>query len=180
MNYKQALNKSRLKRLIGFIILSIGVISSVVSLLRMLYFNFNDGTAIGGALSKVFQKLVYLIYENTQFLNIFWENCPTPNLNQLNTEDNIYFICLYILIFIGAALYSSGKKLAIRLNEINRIIEDQLIHESIRNGVMRTRQELENDTHINDSSIFAQVHQLYIAPLVITVIGGIVLKLSGF
>lgn len=180
MNYQQALNKSRLKRIIGFIILLIGIISSTISILRMLYFNFDDGTVISGALSKVFKNLISLIYENTQFLNIFWENCPTPNLNQLYTQDNIYFILLYILIFIGSAVYSSGKKLAIRLSEINTMIENELIHESIRDGERRTRQEMQNNANINDSSIFSQVHQLYIAPLIITVIGGVFLKLSGF
>ncbi|EQB39407.1 hypothetical protein M947_05285 [Sulfurimonas hongkongensis] len=71
MNYQQALKKSRFKRFIGFIIFFIGIISSIISILKMLYFNFDDGTAIAGALSKIFQKLVYLIYENTKFLNIF-------------------------------------------------------------------------------------------------------------
>ena len=180
MNYQQALKKSRLKRIIGFVIFLIGIVSSIISILKMLYFNFDDGTVIGGALSKIFKNLISLIYENTQFLNIFWQNCPSPNLNQLNTQDNIYFLLLYGLIFIGLALYSSGKKLAIRLNDINIIIENQLIQESIRNGVVRTRQELENNTNINDSSVFSQVHQLYIAPLAITVLGGIILKLLGF
>lgn len=101
MNYIQALRKSRLKRFIGLIVFIIGIISSIISILKMLYFNVDDGTAIAGALAKIFQKLVYLIYENTQFLNIFWKNCPTPNFNQLNVQDNIHFIFLYGLIFIG-------------------------------------------------------------------------------
>lgn len=180
MNYQQALKKSRLKRIFGFIIFLIGIVSSIISILKMLYFNSDDGTVIGGALSKIFKNLISLIYENTQFLNIFWQNCPSPNLNQLNTQDNIYFLLLYVLIFIGLALYSSGKKLAIRINDINIIIENQLIQESIRNGVVRTRQELENNTNINDSSAFSQVHQLYIAPLAIAVLSGIILKLLGF
>jgi len=147
----------------------------------MLYFNFHDGTGIFGALAKIFQKLVYLIYENTQFLDIFWDNCPTPTLNQLNVQDNIYFILLYGLIFIGSALYSSGKKLSIRLDEISTIIDNQLIHASISNSeVTRIREEMRNNTNINDSSIFSQIHQLYIAPFIITIIGGVVLKLSGF
>lgn len=180
MNYQQALKESRLKRIIGSIISLIGIVSSIISMLKMLYFNFDDGTVIGGVLSKIFKNLISLIYQNTQFLNIFWQNCPSPNLNQLNTQDNIYFLLLYGLIFIGLALYSSGKKLAIRLNDINIIIENQLIQESIRNGVVRTRQELENNTNIEDSSIFSQVHELYIAPLAISVLGGIILKLLGF
>ena len=181
MNYIQALRKSRLKRFIGLIISIIGVISSIISILKMLYFNFDNGTAIEGVFAKIFQKSIYFIYENTQFLNIFWENCPTPNFNKLNVQDNMYFILLYALIFIGLALYSSGKKLSIRLDEINIIIENQLIHSAISSSeVKRTREEMQNNTNISNSSIFSQLHQLYIAPLIITIIGGVVLKLTGF
>ncbi|EQB34608.1 hypothetical protein M947_10565 [Sulfurimonas hongkongensis] len=127
--------------------------------------------------------MIVFYQTDTKFLTlpIFWENCPTPNLNQLNVQDNIYFIFLYGLIFIGSALYSSGKKLSIRLDEINTMIENQLIQASINNREnINTREEMRNNANINDSSIFSQIHQLYIAPLVITIIGGVVLKLSGF
>lgn len=181
MNYQQALKKSRLKRIIGFVIFLIGIVSSIISILKMLYFNFDDGTIIGGALSKIFKNLISLIYQNTQFLNIFWQNCPSPNLNQLNTQDNIYFLLLYGLIFIGLALYSSGKKLAIRLNDINIIIENQLIKESIMNNqAVKRRDEIQNEISIKDSSIFSQLNQLYLAPLITSIVGGILLKLLGF
>jgi hypothetical protein len=180
MHYRQAVRQSIIKRVLGAIVFLVGGISTAISFLRMLYFNFDDGTAIGSTISKVFQKLVYTIYEHTQFLNFFWEHCPTPSLNQINTQDNVYFILLYLSIFVGAALYSSGKKLAIRLKIINEAIENQLIRESIRGERARSRHELESTMAIENSSIFSQVHQLYIAPLIITVVGGIILKLSGF
>ena len=180
MHYRQAVKQSIIKRIFGSFVFLLGAVSSAISFLRMLYFNFDDGTAIGGAIAKIFQKIVYAIYEHTQFLNFFWEHCPTPSLNQLNTHDNLYFIVLYISIFIGIALYSSGKKLAIRLKAINEMIEDQLIRESLRGEMARSRREIESTMSVENSSIFSQVHQLYIAPLVITIVGGILLKLLGY
>jgi len=177
MTYRQALKQSIVKRITGFIIFIFGIVSTSISLLRMLYFNFNDSTTFGNALSNIFQKLVYIIYENTQFLSIFWKNCPTPNLSQLNNQENIYFLFLYLSIFIGVALYTSGKKLAIRLKIINKSIENQLIHESIKGDRARTRQEIEETIPVERSSLFTQVHQLYLAPLVVAIISGILLKI---
>jgi len=179
MTYQQALKQSILKRITGFIIFVFAILSTSISFLRMLYFNFDDGSVFGNALSKLFQKLVYAIYENTQFLSIFWDNCPTPSLNQINNQENIYFLFLYLSIFVGAALYSSGKKLSTRLKNINKSIENQLIHESIKGTRARTRQEIEESIPVERSSFFAQAHQLYLAPLAVAVIAGILLKVSG-
>lgn len=80
MKYREAKSKSLKKIIIGLLIGLIGIITTVISFLKMLYFNFNDGSHFGNTIGKLFQDFVYFIYENTNFLNFFWENCPTPNI----------------------------------------------------------------------------------------------------
>jgi hypothetical protein len=71
MHYKEAKNKSIVKILMGLVIVAIGFITTIISLLKMMYFNSTNASPIGNALGQVFQKLVYFIYEHTKFLNIF-------------------------------------------------------------------------------------------------------------
>ena len=71
------------------------------------------------------------------------------------------------------------KKLSIRLRKINEKIENQVIEESIKGSVRRTREQIESETIIPANSIFTQIHQLYLAPVITAVVGAIVLNLIG-
>lgn len=124
MNYKEARKKSLIMRLIGIAISVPTIISSIVSMLKMIYFQLDNGSQLGGMIARPFQNLVSFIYEHTQFLNIFWKISPTPNHLQLSEIGNIYFIGIYLMVFVGAAFYSAGAKLSRRLDGIKEKIEN--------------------------------------------------------
>lgn len=179
MNFKEAQRKAVSKKVIGVAIALPSIISTVVSLLKMLYFRLDDGTQMGSFIARPFKQFVSWAYENTQFLNIFWQHSPTPNQTNFPDTQNIYFIAIYILFFVGLAFVASGIKLSVRLAKINQKIEDQLIEESIKGTTGRSRTEIEESTDIPSSTIFSQLHQLYIAPVVTAVIGAVIIKLVG-
>jgi len=177
VNFKEQRKKSIQRRLLGITIAAPAIISTVISLLRMLYFRLDNGTQIGGMIAEPFKKIVSAIHENTQFLSFFWENSPTPNHMNLPEVDNLYFLAIYLIIFIGFAFYTSGKKLAVRLSEINTKIENQLIEESIKGAAARSREEIELTTNIPSSSIFTQIHQLYLAPVITAIVAAALIAL---
>jgi hypothetical protein len=177
VTYKEALTKSRLKRIVGIVIVVIAFVSTVVSLLRMLYFGLDDGPNLGTVFARPFKNLVILVHKNTQFLDFFWSYSPTPSLANISDSENIKFGVVYLSCFFGAALYASGNKLAMRLRNIDERIENQFIEESISGQRVRTREEIRASAEIPNSSIFTQIHQLYFAPVVTTIIGGILLAI---
>lgn len=179
MNFKEAKSKAFNKKLLGAAIAVPSIISTVISFLKMAYFRLDDGSQLGGMIARPFKQLVSWIYENTQFLKLFWSNSPTPNHMDLPESDNVYFIIIYMLVFVGFAFYASGKKLSVRLAKINEKIENQLIEESIKGSAARSREEIERITEIPSSSIFKQLHQLYLAPVVTAVVGALLIKLLG-
>lgn len=179
MNFNEARNKIVLKWLIGLVLALPAFISTVISIFKLLYFRLDDGSQMGGMISKPFKQIVYWIYEQTQFLNFFWINSPTPNQMEPVNIENAIFLFIYVLLFVGMAFIGSGHKLNRRLQIINRKIEDQLIEEAIKGSAGRTREQIEHSTMIPSSSIFNQVHQLYIAPIITAVVVAIVLKLVG-
>ncbi len=181
MNYREALQKSRIKKLVGVSIALPAAISTVISLLKMIYFRVSDGSKLGEAIATPFKKIVELIHGLTaDYLQFFWDKSPTPNFLLLKDQENISFLVIYAAFFIGLAFYASGKRLSNMLRDINKQIEKQLIKESIQGKGSRTRLEIEGSAEVPSSSIFEQFHQLYLAPIVTAIIGGIFLKLLGF
>jgi len=179
VNFKEAQKKVVEKRVIGAVISVPTIISTAVSFLKMLYFRLDDGTQIGSAIARPFKQLVYWIYENTQFLGVFWQHSPTPNQINLSDSQNLYFLVIYILFFVGLAFAASGNKLSRRLYKINQKIENQLIEESIKGSGRRSRSQIEESTQVPSSTIFSQLHQLYIAPIITAVVGAIIIKIVG-
>lgn len=170
MNYKEAKRKSFIKRIIGLLIGVVSFVATLISFFKMIYFTFDDGTVLSSAIANISKKLVLFIYNMTvEWLNLFWKYCPTPNLNNLtdlSDKNNLLFFILYLGIFIGISLYKSGEKLANKLKKIDEEIEIQLIRNSVSNV---SREELESSASIQNSSLF-QLHQLYIAPIIVGII----------
>jgi hypothetical protein len=179
VSYRIAKQKVVQKRLIAAGIAIPAIISTAISLLKMIYFRLDDGSQLAGMLAKPFKQLVYWVYENTQFFSIFWKRSPTPNQMDISEVQNIYFFVIYLSIFVGFAFYASAGKLSLRLAAINEKIENQLIEESIKGKKGRTREEIERSTVIPKNSIFSQFHQFYLAPIVTAIIGAILIKLLG-
>lgn len=145
----------------------------------MFYYRLDDGSRFGEAISRPFKNLVVLVYDNTNFLNVFWRYSPIPDQMNIKEPQNLYFLLIYLMTFLGFAFFSSGKKLARRISAINAKIENQIIEESIKGNRARTRQQIEQETVISTNSIFSQFHQLYLAPVVTAVIGAVLAKLLG-
>jgi hypothetical protein len=180
MNFQEAKKKVVVKRIVGAAVGVTALISTAVSLLKMLYFRIDDGTQLGGAIARPLKSLVSWAYENThQFVGWFWQYSPTPDQMHLGEQENAYFLVIYLLIFVGAAFFASGNKLADRLRRIRQKIEDQVIEESIKGRDARSREQIENETEIPESSIFSQFHQLYLAPILVGVVVALLLKLMG-
>jgi hypothetical protein len=146
----------------------------------MTYFRIDDGSQLGGIISRPLKAIFSWAYENTQqYIGWFWNHSPTPSLRNLTDPENGYFLGIYLLIFIGMAFWASGTKLAKRLRDINRKIEDQIIEESIKGERARTREQIEKETEIPTSSIFSQFHQLYLAPIIVGLVIALIVKIIG-
>ena len=180
MNFQEAQKKVFIKRVAGAAIGIPALISTVVSVLKMLYYRIDDGTQLGGAIARPLKSLVSWAYENThQYNEWFWNYSPTPDHLNLAKSENAYFIGIYLLIFVGTALFASGNKLARRLSKLREKIEDQVIAESIKGEKARSREQIERESEIPEYSIFSQFHQLYLAPIVVALVAALLLKLMG-
>ncbi|MBC3375939.1 hypothetical protein HU762_18480 [Pseudomonas sp. SWRI92] len=176
MNIRDAQRKASLKMLLGAGIAILSLISTVISTLLMFSSKLDDGSAIGSAIAYQLKRFAYFCYEHTGGLHWLWDLAPIPDPYWLTSPSNFWFIAVYLGIFVGSALFSSGAASKARIRRINREIEDQLIKESIAGTRSRTRAQIEQSVDIPGSSIWKQWHELYLAPLVTTIVGALILK----
>ncbi|SDH57529.1 YniB-like protein [Pseudomonas flavescens] len=177
MNYRQARQKALSRVTIGLLISLAALAGTMVSLMKMIYFRLDSGSALSGILTGPFQNLISFLYYQPWFPKWLWKIAPAPDPLYLGAPENVKFAAIYLGVFVGAAILSSGRKSQIRLATINEEIEHEVLRQSLRGeSAQRSRAEMEERAVIPKQSIFGQVHQLYIAPIVVGILVALVLR----
>lgn len=179
MTYSEAKKKILIKWLVGAPIVVSTSLSSVISVLKMFYFGIDNGDQLGNLIALPIKRLVYLIYENTHFLNFFWKYSPSPTPRELLASSNIVFFVIYICIFFGMAMVGSARSLSARLEVIDKEIENELIRESVKGNAPRRRQEIQEQVSVPKLRWLSQFHTFYLAPIIAGVIVAVIAKFSG-
>lgn len=167
MNYKNAVILSASKRLVGWTLVIIAVISTAISILKFLSIYIDNGTMASAVLSDPYKQLFIFIYGKTQFLSIFWNNSPTPDHTNLTGSASISFFIIYVFIFIASAIKDSGAKLSERLAKTRDQIDDQLMQDQIGALPSRSKQEIRDALVIPNYPVLNQLLWELI-PLIIT------------
>lgn len=177
MTYQQAGRVAILKRVAGWIIFILALISTLISLMGFLEKSREKREGINAVMQDFSHVMIDMVRFNTGFLNSFWNNSPVPDFNH---GGNVSFWIIYVLIFVGLALQASGARMWRQSRHLKEGIEDQMILENARGAEGRSRQQLEEKIVVPRHTIFLQFFPLYILPVVIAVAGYFVLKLLGF
>lgn len=172
MDYQQALNTSKRKRILGLVLGVLALISIFVSLLKFFYLRMNSGTELGAVLSEPYRNLIFTLYDHTAFLNIFWEYSPVPDLVNVLVVENLSFLVIYMLFFVGLALEASGDK-----------VMSSLSANMSKEGEVRDGGAESHFTTVLESTgvrVIDQHRELVIMPAITIVVAFVVLKIIGF
>ncbi|MGL5006660.1 MAG: YniB family protein [Plesiomonas sp.] len=167
MNYKNAVILSASKRLIGWILVIIAVISTAISILKFLSIHIDNGTMASAVLADPYKQFFIFIYSKTQFLSSFWNSSPTPDHTNLTSSASIGFFAIYILIFVASAVKNSGAKLSERLAKTRDQIDDQLMQDQIGALPSRSKKEIRETLIIPNYPVLNQL-MWELIPLTIT------------
>jgi YniB-like protein len=179
MTYDETKKKIFIKWLIGIPITFVASVSSLVSVLKMLFFALDSGDHVSNMVSQPLKNIVVMIYQNTHFLEYFWIYSPTPTLDSLNTLDNIYSLAVYGFIFVGMTFIHSARALSVILTAIDQEIEYEMIKASATGDHPRQRREIQQSISVPTPKLFSQFHTLYLAPIIVGLIVASIAKLAG-
>lgn len=178
MTYRQAGMVALAKRVAGWIIFLLALISTLISLLKFCYALSENKASLQAVLADFIRVFVDMIRFNTPWLNSFWRQSPLPTFTGLSGAD-VAFWLIYCLIFVGLALAASGARMSRQLRYIHEGLEDQLILENAKGETGLTREQLEEKIVIPRHSILTQYFPLYVLPVLIVLLTRGVLSLAG-
>ncbi|MFJ2381717.1 YniB family protein [Pseudomonas protegens] len=166
MTYTRAQLQYRLYIAAGALLFTGALISTFFSTLKMLHWRLDSYTAMARTINRPIEQFTLMVWENTRPLNWLWDNSPTPDFIRLSNSVHWKFLLIYLLIFVGAALFTSGRMLMRKVEEVEPLIEAQL-NAPVEEGVpAKTLQQLEDSTLVGKApSFFSQTRLLVVWPL---------------
>jgi hypothetical protein len=179
MTYQQAGRLAVIKRLAGWIIFIPAVLSTLISLLKFIYQHSEQNKGINAVMADFFHVIIDMVRFNTSFLNIFWYNSPQPVFAEHPLSGNLVFWFIYICVFIGLALQTSGARMSRQVRHVREGVEDQMVLERAKGDSGLNRGQLEQKIIMPRHTILLQFFPLYILPIILAVAGYFVLKLLG-
>lgn len=179
MTYQQTSRLAVFKRIIGWLIFFPTCLSTSISLLNFMFTKSLKEQAAEGINSVMFDfihVMTDMVRFHTPFLSFFWQNAPVPDFY---SKGNIGFWIIYVLIFVGLALQSSGARMWRQTRRIKEAIDDQLLLERVKGKEGFTREQLEERIALPKNSVFRQFFPLYVLPIMVLTTGYLVLSLLG-
>ncbi|MET1080501.1 MAG: YniB family protein [Pseudomonas sp.] len=151
MNHRQALREARIRQALGIGLAVVSLTSTLLSLLKLL------------AQQQPALPWARHLAEPGGLLQGLWVLAPTPDPQHWLSGPNLAFLALYWAFFVGLAFFASGRQLgekaATRHGPVGATAEGPAVEPSI-----------------SRPSILSQVHQLYVAPILTSLIAGLLLK----
>lgn len=177
MTYQQAGRIAVLKRIAGWVVFIPAVLSTCISLLKFMYDHSEKKPGIDAVMLDFAHVMIQMVRFNTPFLNVFWNNSPTPDFHH---GINIGFWIILALIFIGLALQASGARMSRQAKFLREGVQDQLLLEQAKGPEGLTKEQIDTRIVVPHHTIFLQIFPLYVLPVIVIVAGYFFFKLLGF
>lgn len=172
MTLSQSRSQAVVKKISGWIIFLIAVISTVVSLLSYLSSHTQNIAVINAVLSDFIRVIVDMIRFNTPWLSFFWHYSPIPAFAD---SANVLFWIIYMLIFFGMALNAAGSRQWRQYRYIKENIENQQVIEQAKQDQGVSQPSLEQRISLPGHSPFRQYYLLYLLPMIVMIVGYLLL-----
>ncbi|BBV04869.1 YniB family protein [Providencia hangzhouensis] len=166
MNYHNANYVAIGKRILGWVVFLLALISTLASLIKLAGMKGLAGEGINAVANDFIKLMAEMTRQSTPFLNFFWNNSPVPQVANGFSGSNISFIIIFIFIFVGLALSASGLRMYRQIKFIRESLEDHVIIEKAK-GIDISKEELEAKVTIPRHTIFTQFFLLYFWPIVL-------------
>lgn len=124
MKIFQAKKRVIRQRVVAVIIMTVTALLFVCAAMKSIYFAMDGDTTVFSSLSGACLRLIYFIYEHTQFVSLFWKWAPVVNPKEFNTSGNFSFLFIAICGAIGHIMWDSAASLAVRIKDTIKKIEE--------------------------------------------------------
>lgn len=124
MKIYEAKRRVTRQRILAAVVMLVSILLISCAALKSIYFSMAADTTAFSSLSRLVLRLVYYIYERTQFVSWFWEWAPVINQKELNTPGNLGFLFVVVCGVIGRTMWDSASSLSSRIKKTIQKIEE--------------------------------------------------------
>jgi hypothetical protein len=168
MTYKLAMIVAIAKRIFGWVIFISAILSTFISIIKFINVRDQNTHELYVVFKDFFQAFVEVLQQVTGFLHYFWQNSPTPTLGSGLSSNNVWFLIIYILIFVGLAISASAARLSRQLRKVSESVEDMTVLEQLKpEDERRSYSDMINQLRFPLHTFLLQIFWLYILPAAI-------------
>jgi hypothetical protein len=124
MKISEAKSRIARHRIIAAAVMITAMLLLACAVFKSIYFSVEGDTTALSFLSRAIQRLVYFIYERTQFVSWFWELAPVIKPEELNTTGNWGFLFVAVCGAIGRTMWGSASNLSLRIKKTIQRVEE--------------------------------------------------------
>lgn len=124
MKIYEAKKRVTRQRILAMVVMVVSILFFACAALKSIYFSMAGETTAFSSLSLGVQRLVYFIYEKTQFFSWFWECAPVINPKEPNTPGNLGFLFVVVCGAIGRTMWDSASSLSSRIKKTILKVEE--------------------------------------------------------
>jgi hypothetical protein len=124
MKISEAKKRITMQRIVSAIVVLVALIFLVCAALKSIYLTLQGDMTAFSSVSRGIQRLVYVIYERTQFVSWFWEWAPILSPKDLNTTGNWGGLFIMTCGFIGRVMWDSASHLSLRVKKTIQRVEE--------------------------------------------------------
>lgn len=170
MTRNQAIQRIWTYRAFGVVIAVVGLTLLFVGLLKGLYYAEPSGSFIQNATKNIVAIVYHKIPVISPIIAAAWPYAPGFSLFPLLSVNNIPLLVIYVALWGGGFLFRAAQNLA----AVVKAVDYQNAVDGMRGS--RRRPDSREELNIPQKATFlGQVHENYIAPLIVTVVAGIIL-----
>ena len=112
------------QRMLSIAIMSVSATFFVLALLKSIYVLMAGDTSAFAPISQSIQRVVEVIYQNSQFLSPFWHWAPVFNPQVLNTPGNYGMLFIILCFAISRVMWDSANNLSLRIAKTIQKVEE--------------------------------------------------------
>jgi hypothetical protein len=125
MHINQARAKKTRLRAGGVVLMISAGLFFVCTGIKSVYFSLDNDVSALSTVSRGIQRLLYLIYENTQRISWVWERAPVIDPSVLLGHGNLGALLIFIVFAIGRIMWDSAALLSKRIKEAEELVQSE-------------------------------------------------------
>jgi len=124
MKISEAINRVKVLKRSSVLIMVATSLLFTCSVLKSAYIALGNDSTPFAIIGQAVQRVIYDVYDNTQFISPVWQAAPIILLHEINSVGNLEVLLILLFGFIGKVMWDSAAHLSVRIAGVIKRVEE--------------------------------------------------------